>query len=329
MFNWFRSGTPYTFLLLALYTLVVKCYYFLHPMGAVMHAAGDGLLYRWLVDRMANRWNETQTGFTFLAQGILFVQALSINSMVNHYRVFPKTTYFPAMCFLLFSSFMPGWNYFSAPLIAGLGMVWVCSRLIRLYITQSAREEVFNIGLAIGLLAMIYLPCMLFLLLLWAALLINRPFRIVEWIIAILGILCPFYFMAVLFFLTGRWPLLMTERLLPVFDIPRFTQNYRQWIALGMLLLPLLYGAFRVQQHFFKLLIQIRKIWLLLGVYFFVVLLLSFTESHFSLDSWILLLLPAAIYQANACWHIHKNIVGNSLHAFFLAVLLVVEWMKW
>ncbi|GAA4303226.1 hypothetical protein [Compostibacter hankyongensis] len=323
MINWFRSGSPYTLLVLLLYTLVLKSWFLFHPAGPVVHPASDGMLYNWILSLLRGRWQGS--GWVLLAQGLLFLQALGINRLSNHFRLFPKNTYFPAMCYLLFSSFFREWNYFSAPLLVNTLMVGLLFLLISLYAAPDGRGKVFNAGFFIGLMMLVYTPACIFLLLLWLALVINRPFKIVEWVMAVVGILTPLYFLGTWLFLTDRW---VGAVQLPAFslDYPHLAKAYLPAAAILVMLVVFLYGLLRMQQHFFKLLIQIRKVWSLLLVYIFLALLPAFFGHPFTYHGWVLALVPLSAFFANACWNIRRPLVANILHGILILGVLTLQY---
>src|SRR6185503_809696 len=67
-----------------------------------------------------------------------------------------------------------------------------------------AKSTLYNIGFAIGITTFFYFPSLAFALLIIFALVITRPPRLAEWIIAVLGIATPWYLLFAWLFLTNR-----------------------------------------------------------------------------------------------------------------------------
>lgn len=324
MFNSFRSGNPVTVLLLAAYALVLKGYFLLHPRAPLDNNA-NGYLYDVLTGFLDRIFHGNAAGFTALAVLLLFIQALLLNRIVNDYRVLPRSSFLPAMVYLLFTSFFRDWNYFSSAVVANTLLLGVLANLLALYSKNSARGTVFNTGLLIGIAALFYVPAVFFLVLLWATLLINRPFNPAEWIIAVTGMLCPYYFLGTWLFLEGGLSRLWK---LPVVHIsyPSLQEAWFTIAAIALVLLFFIIGAIRLRQHFLKMLIQVRKIWLVLLIYVLIAILISFLALSFSINIWIFGMVPLAVFIANAFWYTRRKALANVLHLALFAFAIVTQF---
>ncbi|MBC9930831.1 hypothetical protein [Chitinophaga qingshengii] len=325
MIRFFRSGNPLTVLLLLIYTLLVKFYYLLHPV-TYMADGSEGLLYNLLV-----RWLHVFTGgspflFTSLAVMLILLQSLLLTKIINHHRLFPKPTYLPAMCYLLFTSLLQSWNVFSPALLVNVIMLWVFSSITELYTRTSARDVVFNIGFALGMCGLIYFPSIIFCLLLLVSLLIMRAFRLAEWIIAILGLICPIYLMGTYLFLTNQMTVL---RQIPNIGLsfPLIT-DYKVWGAMIACLLFFVLGWLLLQRPLMKMLIQGRKIWAVLIVYVLVAMLVPFFNVHFSPAYWVLAVLPVAMFAGNVFWSVTNETFANVIHFVVLAYMIVMQYFS-
>ncbi|MGN7820228.1 hypothetical protein ACTJJB_08855 [Chitinophaga sp. 22536] len=325
MIRFFRSGNPLTVLLLLIYTLLVKFYYLIHP-AAYMADGSEGLLYSLLV-----KWLQVLTGgsafvFTALAVMLILLQSLLLTKIINHHRLFPKPTYLPAMCYLLFTSLLQSWNVFSPALLVNVIMLWVFSSITELYTRTSARDVVFNIGFALGMCGLIYFPSIIFCLLLLVSMLIMRAFRLAEWIIAILGLICPIYLMGTYLFLTNQMTLL---RQIPNIglSLPLIT-DYKVWGAMIACLLFFVLGWLLLQRPLMKMLIQGRKIWAVLIVYVAVAMLVPFFNVHFSPAYWVLAVLPIAMFAGNVFWSVTNETFANVIHFIVLGYMIVMQYFS-
>nr|WP_295869981.1 hypothetical protein [uncultured Chitinophaga sp.] len=325
MIRFFRSGNPLTVLLLLIYTLLVKFYYLIHP-SAYMADGSEGLLYSLLI-----KWLQVLTGgspfvFTALAVLLMLLQSLLLTKIINHHRLFPKSTYLPAMCYLLFTSLLQSWNVFSPALLVNVIMLWVFSSITELYTRTSARDVVFNIGFALGMCGLIYFPAIIFCLLLLVSMLIMRAFRLAEWIIAILGLICPIYLMGTYLFLTNQMTLL---RQIPNIglSLPLIT-DYKVWGAMIACLLFFVLGWLLLQRPLMKMLIQGRKIWAVLIVYVLVAMLVPFFNVHFSPAYWVLAVLPVAMFAGNVFWSVTNETFANVIHFIVLGYMIVMQYFS-
>jgi hypothetical protein len=323
--KFFRSGNPLTVLLLLIYTLLVKFYYLLHPSTFVADGS-EGLLYDLLVKWIQRVIGNSPYLFTSLAVLLLLLQALLVTKIVNHQRLFAKPTYLPAMSYMLFTSLLEGWNVFSPALLVNLVMLWVFSSITLLYTRTSARDVVFNIGFALGVCGLFYFPSVVFCLLLLLSLLIMRPFRLAEWIIAVLGLICPLYLLGTYLYLTDQWSLFT--------KIPRMGINfpviadYKVWGALVVSIFFFALGWLLLQSTIKKMLIQGRKIWSVLIVYVFVAMVVPFFNVHFSPLYWLMAILPLSLFVANVYWSIRNNTVANIIHFITLGYVIVMQYFS-
>ncbi|HVI49483.1 MAG TPA: hypothetical protein VM802_31745 [Chitinophaga sp.] len=325
MIKYFRSGNPLTVLLLLIYTLVIKFYYLLHPATYVADGSG-GVLYDLMVKWLHGFVGDSPFFYTSIAVMIMFLQSLLFTRIINHHRLFPKPTYLPAMCFLLFTSMLQSWNTFSPALFVNLIMLWVFASITELYTRTSARDVVFNIGFALGVCGLFYFPSIIFCLLLLVSMLIMRAFRLAEWIIAIMGLICPLYLTGTYLFLTNQIALL---RRIPNigFSLPLIT-DYKVWGAMIACVLFFVIGWLLLQRPLKKMLIQGRKIWAALIIFVLVAMLVPFFNTHFSPAYWVLAVLPVAMFAGNVFWSVTNETFANVIHFITLAYVIVMQYFS-
>jgi hypothetical protein len=323
--RFFRSGNPLTVLLLFIYTLLIKFYYLLHP--STFQADGsEGLVYNLLTTWLEGLVGKSPLFFTSVALLLQFLQALLLTRIINNHRLFAKDNYLPAMSFLLFTSLLEAWNVFSPALIVNTIMLWIFSSIADLYMRSSARDVAFNMGFALGICGLFYFPSIIFAALLLISLLIMRSFRLAEWIVGLLGLICPFYLLGTYLFLTDRWE--MVESLPNIgFNLPVIT-DYKVWGALIVSLLFFVIGWLLLQRTYSKMLIQGRKIWATVVVHVLVAVIVPFFSEHFSAGYWVLAILPVSLFAGNVFWSIANNTFANALHIIVLAYVIVMQYFS-
>jgi hypothetical protein len=323
--KFFRSGNPLTVLLLLIYTLLVKFYYLLHP-STFLADGSEGLLYDLFVKWIQRVIGTSPYLFTSLAILVLLLQALLITKIVNHQRLFAKPTYLPAMSYMLFTSLLEGWNVFSPALLVNLVMLWVFSSITLLYTRTSARDVVFNIGFALGVCSLFYFPAVVFCVLLLLSLLIMRPFRLAEWIIAVLGLICPLYLLGTYLYLTDQWSLFTRIPHIGI-NVPVIA-GYKVWGAMVISIFFFALGWLLLQRTIKKMLIQGRKIWSVLIVYVFVAMVVPMFNVHFSPSYWLLAILPLSMFVANVYWSVRNNTVANIIHILTVGYVIVMQYFS-
>lgn len=192
---------------------------------------------------------------------IVIVQALRLNILLSRFKMFQQVSYLPAFTFVLLTALFPFWDAISSGLIANALIIWILVKLNRLYDQTQPKTLEFNIGLIVGFSILLYEPIAILIPVVVFALTIIRPFRLAEWLVLIMGILLPFYFIFTYVFLTDSAAAFTA--FLPKLDWknPLAGIDIKVAIALVFIVIQLLIGIYfwQVQQN--RNIIQVRKYW--------------------------------------------------------------------
>jgi hypothetical protein len=296
---------------------------FLHP-KVPQEQMIDGFLYRLLL-----KWLQPLAGgfpviYAIIAFLLLYTQAVSFNKMVNELRLMQKPNYLTGMSYLLITSLFAEWNMLSAPLIINTMLIWVWARMSSLHNDNSPKTSLFNIGIAIGLSTFFYFPSLAFAALIIFGLAIIRPFKLSEWVIALMGIITPYYFLLAWVFLTDKWK----QYKFPGFAVtsPKFNQNNWAYIAIIIVLLTSIAGFFYVQQNFRRQLIQARKSWNLIFLYLLVAIFIPFINATHTFEYWILSAVPLSALLGAAFLYPNKKTVPLVLHWVMVAFVIAISY---
>lgn len=307
-----------------MYALILKFPVFLHPKLPVATAT-DSYLYLKLLQFLHTFAGSSGLLFSFLAFVILFLQASLFNRIVNHHKLFPKPNFLVGMSFMLVTSLVPSWSYFSAPLLVNLLMVWGLYRMLNLYNTQQPGAAIFNIGIIIGICSMLYFPSIVFALLIFFALVTMRPFRIREWIIGLIGVTTPYYFLFIFLYLAGEWSwgvIIPSVR----FHLPPLPSSIWITVSIALLVLPFILGGFFVQNNLSKMLIQVRKGWSLLLLFLMIGASVIFMNDGADYTNWMLTALPFAAFHASAYYFPSQRIFAAALHWLTFGYIIVLMY---
>ena len=282
----------------------------------------DGFLYKAILNWLApfsDHIPVIYSAFTFL---LLFIQAISINNMINVLRLMQKPNYLTGMSYLLITSLFGDWYYLSSPLIINTLLIWVLYKLCNLHNHPSPKTSLFNIGIITGVATFIYFPSIGFSLMIIVGLIITRPFRLPEWLIVFLGVLTPYYFLGAWLYLTEKWK----GYRFPGFTVrvPVFQHTLWAYIAIGLILLTLLIGLYFIQDNMRRQVVQVRKSWNLVFLYLFVALLVPFFNASANFDYWILTAVPLAAIAGAAFLYPERKGITLFLHWSMVAVYVIV-----
>ena len=320
MIEIFKQKNPVNLLLLLIAGILIKLPMFLEPHGAVVRA-GDGILFEKIISFFSPFAKSTPVLFPLLTFAMLFFQAIMLTRFINSQRMMTKSTYLPGLSYMLITSLLPEWNYFSAPLLCNTFMLLILSALFGIYNKPNVKGTIFNVGLALGIAGFLFISSLTFIIWILMALAVMRPFRFTEWLICILGITTPFYFYAIYTVIDGSWS---WNEFVPriTIDFPSLKQS--AWLSgsVFLIMIPFLTGGYYVQENLRRMLINVRKGWSLLLLYLLAALLLPFVNSSDTFENWIMAMVPMAAFHAYtylySAWRVYPRIVFWLMVAFII-----------
>jgi hypothetical protein len=319
----FKQKNPGNAIVLLIYALVLKLPVFLYPQQPLQDK-GDNYIYRAILDFLAPL-NNAPVVFSLVAFVLLFIQATLLNRIANSIKLFPRPNYLVAMSYILVTSLLKEWSYFSAPLIVNTLLIWIWYRLIGLYNSSTPKTAIYNVGVLIGILPLIYSPSIAFVLLLALALVITRPLHITEWIVALLGLITPYYFLIGILFLIDQ---LKFSKVIPSvsFYIPQLPSSL--WITGGivLLILPFLFGSYHVQDNLNKMLIHVRKSWSLMLVFLITAMLIIPINYGVTYNHWMLLTVPLAAFHGAAYFFMQSRAATLFFHWITFIYIIVLNY---
>ncbi|MBC8033869.1 MAG: hypothetical protein H7Y03_06965 [Chitinophagaceae bacterium] len=320
----FRQKSSGNALILLLYGLVLKFHTFLYPVKPVPNP-GDNYIYLGILNFFKPLAEGAPVVFSILAFLILFAEATLLNRIVNSLRLFPKPNYLTAMAYILLSSMMKDWGSFSAPLIVNGCLIWIYYLLQGLHNNNKPKAAIFNVAVLTGILPLIYAPAIAYVSLLLLALFVMRAFSITEILVALLGVITPYYFFFVVLYLTNQWTI---DKIVPSFTFyfPKMPSSL--WITGGitLLMVPFLMGGYFVQGNLNKMLIQVRKSWSLLLLMLVVSLLVILINPGYNYLPWMVVIVPLAAFHAATYFYLPSKWGGHLLHWVSFAFVIMLNY---
>lgn len=316
----FKQKNPANIIVLLVFGILIKLPMFNHP-HVVVSKPEDSVLYTTILNFLQSAGGKFI--FPVLAFAIIFLQAIVLTRFINTQRMMNKPNYYPGMAYMLITSLLPEWSYFSAPLLVNTILLFVLSALFKIYSLPNAKGFIFNIGLALGLASFIFFPSLTFIVWILLALAVMRPFRLNEWLLCLLGITTPFYFYAIYLFIDDKWS---WQNLLPHFSVSMPIVNQSAWLAGSAFLLtvPFLAGGYYVQDNLRKMLIQVRKGWSLLLLYLLGAIFVPFVNNSANFENWVMAAIPFAAF--HACTYFYSTLRIIPLLLFWLTVAFILGY---
>jgi hypothetical protein len=263
----------------------------------------------------------------FLASALVFIQAILINYLVNHYNLLGKSTFLPALMYITVSGLFIPFLMLSPPLVCNFLVIWMLFKLFNLYKGDEAKSISYDLGMIVAVGTMIYLPFIYMLLVIWIALIIFRPFDWREWVACMIGFITIFFFLAVFYYLNGKlgqffdiWLPLATK-----FSV-HININYYNYLVLIPVILILVFCFFTLQQNFFKSYVQTRKSFQLLFFVFLIALFSFYIRTEFHLDHFLLCAVPAAVFFAYYFLYASTRWFYETLYIILLASIIYFQF---
>lgn len=320
MLQLFRNNTPYTVLILFIFTLLVKMQVLIAPV--VPEVLPDSLLYNIIIGAIGMVLGKSAFGFTMLAIILLFLQGVYLTSIVARHRLFMKPSYATAFAYISLSSLLPAFSYFSPQLLVNWLLLFALDVSLRFTQPQSPRKLIFNVGFLLSLAALIQFSAIGFLLLFFIALLMLRAFNTSEWVVAILGYLTPLYFFAGILFLLDRTPeirkLVQLGISLPA-QIPH--PLFQVGCMVGILVL-FSAGLYVLNDTRSRQAISVRRGWNSIIVYFIIALPVCIFTPKIQEAAWLCCIPPLALLTSHPL-NLEKSKRFSNFTFYFFIVLVV------
>lgn len=311
--------------MLFLYALLLKLEWFISPQIPVIQKS-DGFLYNQIIAFIKPKFDGFPVIYSIIMFVLLYTQAISFNRLLNNRRLMQKPNYLPGMSYLLITSFFIEWNVLSAPMLINTLLIWVWAQMSTVYNNQHVKSTLFNMGIAIGVSTFFYFPSLAFVLLIIFGLLFTRPPRIAEWLIPLLGILIPWYFLFAWLFLTDKLYGFQVPGI--EIDYPLFSKNNTEYIGIALIAITTIIGAFFVQLNSMRQIVQVRKSWGLMELYLVVALFVPFINSSYNFKYWFLSTVPLSAFIACAFFYIRKKWIASVAHWIMFAFVIYITYLK-
>ncbi len=258
-----RANSPYTVLILAILTLLLKLQAMAHP---VLPAAdAQHLVFGLVFSVLSLVFGKSAIAFSLFAALMIFLQGIYLRTIAGRHRLFGGHTYLPAFAYITLSALHPAMGQFSAVIVANWLLLGALDAMLGFGSREVQRGGIFNAGFLLGCVALVHFTAIILVLALPLALLRLRSFRLSEWVVAIIGWLTPFYFGIALMYLFDALPLVKfwpqwSRRLPQGFVVDAYTVGL--FVCLFWLLAA---GAFLLLRASAKMTVSLRRSWTVLA----------------------------------------------------------------
>ncbi|TDB67924.1 hypothetical protein [Arundinibacter roseus] len=211
----------------------------------------SGLVY-WLIDSLFGR---SQVVFQAVAAGLSIFQILYFNYVCLSRDVFSERTYIPGMIYALFLNLSFDLATLSPMLMASTFLLLAWGALIKILERRQVTNEIFELGIYIGIATLFYLPAALFMVWAFVSLLFYTGATLRQHVMGFFGSIFPLLMVVLFFYLNDGVESLNRNLLTSVFQVRQYDLNDFSSLIIS-LLLPLLLGGL----GFFRMLTSSRLV---------------------------------------------------------------------
>lgn len=258
----------------------------------------------------------------FLYSCLLFVTAILINRMTIIHRLSNVITLYPGLLFLVLASAFPLYGIVSSISVSILFQVLMLSNLMYTNARTGAAGKVFNAGIYLGLMGSLFLPQLLYLVLVLVGLNVLTAIKQRAVLNLLNGTMLPFY-LGGLYFLISELPI---DTLTSYYKGQIGYANLRvpvllsEWLTLGLMVVLLILILFTYNHAISKKSIQsIRKI-TILAYTLLASLIIFFFSGKASLHCLMLLLPAMGFFLSEAMLRMKKE---SSAELMFLLLIML------
>jgi hypothetical protein len=325
MINVFKALNPLNILRLGILLVALRgVYWFFAP--SKIDFAFSGTYARLLIPAVSNYSFSSGTNI-FLAAVIVFIQAVLLNYLVNHFNLLGKPTLLPAVMFVTISGLFTPFLVLSPPLLCNFFIIWMLFKLLNFYKTKDAIPSAYDMGMIVGIGSIIYMPFTYLFLVCWAGLIIFRPLHWREFLAGIVGYITIFFFLAVFYYLNDHldkfseiWEPLTTS----------FTKkpgvHYYSYLELIPVCLILILCFFKIQQNFFRSYVQTRKSFQLIFILLIITIVSVYVKEAYQLYHFTLCAVPGAILFAYYFLYAKQRWFYESLYFILITSIIYFQF---
>lgn len=326
MVNLFSKKNIANIILLLVITFIIQIPLFFNP-PILYENNNTGLLSIWVKKYIDLSSLTLRYISIIISYALIVIQALRLNYIVNNQRLYLQYNYLPVLAYITILYLLPNTQILSIPLVLNTIIISILSSLLNLYNHSKPKPLLYNIGLTLGVLILLYTPIYPYAILVFFTLFIMRSFQITEWLITLLGLLTPFYFWYTYLFLTNHWQFGLY---LPHISLQNPFSNLSIYtsIALVALVLLLIIGLMYWQKNSSHMIIQVRKNWAILIISLLLTFTIPFIQKQSNFNAFIFCVPVWAAIMANAGLYPRKKLIPSIVCIILLLYGIFIQYIN-
>jgi hypothetical protein len=190
----FKQNYLSQFLIFTLLAVLLWIPTFLNP--PYIHAQeSTSPLYNFLIS-----FTNQKIIWSIIAFLILYLQSFIVNNIITAHDIISKTSFLGGLMYFIMMSVFTEFQHFYPALFSNFFILIVLNILLKMYGKEYILPDCFKVGFFIGIASLFYLPTAIFIVLIWATLLLLRTSSLRPWIISIVSFATPYMFLFTYYF---------------------------------------------------------------------------------------------------------------------------------
>ena len=181
----------------------------------------SGVVY-WAIDRLFGR---SQIAYQVAAGALSVFQILYFNYILRTREVLPERSHIPGAVYALFLSISFDMSTLSPMLMATTSLLLALGVAIKMLERRQVTNEIFELGIYIGIATLFYLPTALFMAWVFVSLLFYTGATLRQHLLGFFGVLFPLAMVMLYFYLNGSVASLNRNLLTSVFRVKQYALN--------------------------------------------------------------------------------------------------------
>lgn len=305
--------------MLFIFALLVKWPALLHPVAP--EAVPGHAVYNYVLRGLDVVFRHSAFAYTLLAVIMLFLQALYINNIATHHKLFPRHTYVPSYVFVLLSSIYPPFSLFSETLLVNWLLLAAVSIMFGFTQTTQPRKLIYNAGFLLCMAALFQFSLVAYFLLLLVAMVLFRPFNLGEWSVAFMGYLTPIYFAVSILFLVDKLYLLSSWPHFAVSLSSNVVSPFYLIVTIAGIIILSGTGIYAMRQNVALSNIYVRRDWTAISFYLIISLLVGILTHPGIRSAWLIVVPALSIIISHGLLLEKNKRFSNFIFYFSLAFL--------
>lgn len=259
---------------------------------------------------------------------IICLEAFLLYFIFEKHDILTGRTYLPSVMYITLMSCAPLLTSFHPIILANFFLIWALDPLISLYRNDDAYPSIFNISILFGLASLCYLPTVVLFPIIWIGLIIFHPFNIREWIISLIGLTIPYWFLFVYYYWNGQlenvwynsitYPLMHSPR-------PKPIKAETIYLVIALLLLSAL-STTKVLEHLGSTSVKTSKVMSFLFWFIVFGFLSSFLIPTWTIRDFTFMSIPLAVFIGNYLNLARAKWLAELLFGFLIFAIILLRF---